>query len=300
MKTALRLTWIWAALVFAYLLWESKYAVGASGVLIRLQYMWLGYYKPAVSFLFLALLFAVPVTVAFLLPFRRRKQLTDGSLSAERRAVLNIAHRRLRVLLVISGVAAACAVACLVVSLTLPMPNGAPVPVQADQRLGAELPRGSVYLEHPRIAGPVVRYNQRVLWIDHFTHYVPIATGADSHRASLYVEIGGDVEHGRDFTIAPRYDGIIVQGSMPPSVGDLYAKLGVLAPGPSYVLFSRPSDLARPWIIGVLQFAISGLIVLVFVLLQVRHLRRLERGEMPVHGEPATHTSDSGASLATA
>uniref|UniRef100_UPI0035CBB801 hypothetical protein n=1 Tax=uncultured Sphingomonas sp. TaxID=158754 RepID=UPI0035CBB801 len=276
MKTALRLTWIWIALVFAYMLWESKHAVGASAFLTDLQYTWIGFYKPTVSFLMLVLVFATPVAIAFLLPGRRRRA-NAIPFSAERGVAIHAARRKLRIFVVVSSVAAICAATCLVVWLTLPRPGGVPAAIVADERLGAELPRGSVYLDHPRVAGPVMRYNQRILWTNHYTHYVPIVTTTDTRRALLFVEVGGDVPKGTAFAVAPRYDGIIVQGGMPPSVADLYAKIGVLAPGPQYVLFSTPTDLARPWLIAVLQFAIAGFITLPFILLQARRLRKLER-----------------------
>lgn len=263
LTTARATLWTWIVIASLYFLWENTVAQGVANWLLERQYGELGAFRPTSTLFGLFLLVGLPAIALFFLYWRRQHRRTRQE-PADPVGFASV-HRRL--LLMVAGVAGAGAIISLLLMLGLPTTDGPIRPIAASGPPGAELPDGATRLTGPRPVGPKVRYVVRLPWGERVTYYVPVPGDAGT-GTRLFVQLDSDG------AVPAEIAGLTARNALPPSVRNLFANLGIRAPGPHYVLFTQPAELRRPYLLAAAQCALAGLIVLFFAALQHRNVKR--------------------------
>ena len=284
MTTARATLWTWIVIASLYFLWENTVAQGVANWLLERQYGELGAFRPTSTLFGLLLLAGLPAIALFFLYWRRQQRRSRH----EPKDPVGFASFHLRLLLVVAGVAGVGAIISLLLMLGLPSTEGPVRPIAASGPPGAELPDGATRLTGPRPTGPKVRYVVRLPWGERVTHFVPVPGDAGT-GTRLFVQLDSDG------TVPAQIDGLTARNALPPSVRNLFANLGIRAPGAHYVLFTQPAELSRPYLLAAAQCALGGLIVLLFAALQHRNFKRArKRADEIARGEVEPAPSESG------
>lgn len=282
-KLAVSLALAWVALVLIVAIVQSTTYTGFVAALNEWQFDHLGQAFPAMTFLLLLALFALPGLLLLGFAIRRINMAHGVRTDA---LVIQRSNRMLRVLTILAALLAIAMVIVLVQWARLPDDRGVPkrVDVSATAPALAEGPARLIGLyRYDRTA----TFRHIVLVARRDYRFVPVqAAGA---RPTSVVSVFAETSASPDSRQAAAEErvGLLRRGGLPPAVAHLYRDAGFRVAPDAYVLYPDRRALTWPYIAIAAQLAIVVVLLAIAALLTRRRLRLL-RGQLaePVAVQP--------------
>lgn len=268
-----QLLWLWPSLAILYFLWEFASYYGLFGWAAEWQLTHFGQYKPTLTFLLLALVFALPVLLLFLANRRSSREQVERPIPP-----VAVARRYIRISYLCSAVLAAAAFISLVLMLVLPRASAQPHKLVIGSAVAEAPPEGQATLSGQRKEGRVAIYTQNLLIAKYEVRFAPVFEPRRRGAAIRYfVELGADEKAwpGSGVTTASPRAGILVRDGLPGTIRRLYEILGYPISRPYYVLFASVHTMRLPYYVAGGEFAIAALAFLGLALFQRRRLKRI-------------------------
>ncbi len=283
-KIAISIALIWVALVMIVAIVQSTTYTGLIAALSEWQFDHLGQAFPAMTFLLLLAVFALPGLL--LLGYAIRRVNVTRGLSADA-LVIQRSARMLRVLTVVAVLLAIATAIVLIQMTRLPGDTGRPTRVEVGMT-----PDNGLVEQPTRLVGQyrydrTATFRQSVLVAHRDYRFVPVQpTGArPTDLIGVLVETSTLPANRR--AVAEEHVGVLRHGGLPPAIAHLYRDAGFrLAPN-VYVLYPDRRAMTWPYLAVASQLAIVVLLLAIAALLTRRRLRLLREGRAPMVAVPA-------------
>lgn len=272
----------WVALVLIIAIAQSTNYTGFVAALNEWQFDHLGQAFPAMTFLLLLALFALPGLL--LLGFTIRRLNVAHSLRADTLVV----QRSVRMLRVLTVLATLLCIATLIVLIQLAMlPNGSGDPKRVE--VGASPGRAPAPAPSPGLSEGATRligqyrhdrtatFRQNVLVARRDYRFVPVQPV--NARPTSIVTVFAETSQSPDGIVAMAEEraGVLRRGGLPPAVVHLYRDAGFRVAPDAYVLYPDRRALTWPYIAVAGQLAVVMLLLVIAALVTRRRLRLLRR-----------------------
>ncbi len=272
----------WVALVLIVAIVQSTTYTGFVEALNEWQFDHLGQAFPAMTFLVLFGLFALPGL--FLLGFAIRRFNVARGVRTDT-LVIQRSERMLRVLTVLAALLGIATLILLVQFAMLPDGRGAPKRVE----VGAAPGRAPVPAPIPVLSEGATRligqyrhdrtatFRQNVLVARRDYRFVPVqpANARPTSIVTVFAETSQSPDDLR--SMAEERVGVLRRGSLPPAIVHLYRDAGFRVAPDAYVLYPDRNALTWPYVAGAGQLAVAVLLLVIAALLTRRRLRLLRR-----------------------
>ena len=270
----------WVAIVLIVAIVQSTTYTGFVATLNEWQFDHLGQAFPAMTFLLLFALFALPGLLLLGFAIRRINAVRGVRTEA---LVIQRSARMLRVLTVLAVLAG---VATLILLLQLAMlPSGRGEPKRVE--VGAAPGRAPVPAPIPDLAEGATRligqyrhdrtatFRQNVLVARRDYRFVPVQPA--NTRPSSIVTVFAETSQSPDTLQATAEErvGVLRRGGLPPAIAHLYRDAGFRVAPDAYVLYPDRQALTWPYVAGAGQLAVVVLLLVIAALLTRRRLRML-------------------------
>ena len=276
----------WAILVTLFLLWQTLTYRGLMALAAEWQFNTFGRYYPSLTYVLLATIIASPVL--WLLRGRRHGDDATGDDSAATDPALLPGRTFIRIML---GIAAACAVICIVVLIamvTLPGDTGPVRRIAIGSPAAADPATGPTELSGAVLRGRTAGLSQDLLVARRTIRFAPMLSpvGGTAETVRYFVEIGAD-ENAATLQGNGRREGVLRRGGLPGELEYLFRYAGYDVASPYYVLFASRGALQWPYRVAAIQLALVGIICLIAaggLHLRRERLRRRLRDHAERHG----------------
>lgn len=274
----------WIALVLIVAIVQSATYTGFVAALTEWQFDHLGQAFPAMTFLLLLALFALPGLL--LLGFVIRRINTARGVSTDT-LVIQRSTRMLRVLAVIAVLLAVVMIIVLAQWARLPDDAGNPRRVDVSTMTGADaliLPEGATRLIGQYRYDRTATFRQNVLIARRDYRFVPVQAAGSRPTSVVHVFAETSMSPDNRQAAAEEHVGVLRRGGLPPAVAHLYRDAGFRIAPDAYVLYPDRRALTWPYIAVAVQLAITVVLLAIAALLTRRRLHLL-RGQI---AEPVT------------
>lgn len=263
---------LWLGLVSLFLLWQAAYYRGIMSLVGEWQFNAFGRHYPTFNYVVLVFLLCLPGYLLFLRP--RDKAPDERS----RTALLRSAQTFLKALVGVAAGLGGVLLLVLLLLLLLPRDSGEVQRIDlgrsglADVREGPTILAGAIIYE--RTAG----FDEDLLVVRRSFRFAPIIgpqeDGGDLRFFVQFAPVNASTRGG-----VRQVRGVLRREGLPGEVIRLFRYAGYRIEEPHYVLFTEPAAMRWPYWTAVAQFAVGGLLALLFALLQRRRIRRVDGSE---------------------
>ena len=265
----------WVALVLVVAIVQSTTYTGFVAALNEWQFDHLGQAFPAMTFLLLLALFALPGLLLLGFAIRRINAAHGVRTDA---LVIQRSVRMLRVLTVIATLLAIAMVIVLVQWARLPDDRGNPKRVEVAAAAGGET---LALIEGPtRLIGQyrydrTATFRQNVLVARRDYRFVPVQPVGARPASVLNVFAESSLSPDNRQAAAEERVGVLRRGGLPPAVAHLYRDAGFRVAPDAYVLYPDRRALTWPYIAVAAQLSVVVVLLAIAALLTRRRLRLL-------------------------
>lgn len=274
---------LWIVLVLVVAVVQAVTYTGIIAAVSEWQFDHLGQSFPAMTFILLVALFALPGVLLLGYAIRRANALRAPS------ADQLVIQRSVRMLWVLATLAGLLAVAIVVILIRMAMLPGDSAPadrVEAGVTQQPALHEGAARLIGQYRYDRIATFRQNVLIAQREYRFVPVqpASGRPTPDVMLFAEIATIPDRRAPGT--EERGGILRRGGLPAAVARLYQDAGFRLAPKVYVLYSDRGAMRWPYIAGAAQLAIMTVLLGIAALLTRRRLYVLRNGPVPPRAEP--------------
>ncbi|MBO9714526.1 hypothetical protein [Sphingomonas sp.] len=260
---------LWLAVSIGYFLWHTIRYTGIMGQLGEREFMQISIYYPTLTYMILVLLSLLPLLLLILairLIFYRKRI----ALAGERIVASNARLAALFSALSLFGLVGA------VVTLGMMFQHPTDGPTHT-----IDVGKNATPVEGPAVITGVIDYARAArlkdeILVAHREIYIApiVARGGQEETLRYFVEVPSPGTNGAP--VPSKATGVLAARALPREIAQLYANSGSNVAVNNYMLFSSGDSLRwRYWAVAA-QFAIFGLISLLFAVLQFRHNQKLK------------------------
>ncbi len=302
MKAIVGLALGWITLVLIVAIVQTTNYTGFVGALSEWQFDHLGQAFPAMTFLLLFALFALPGLLLLGLTIRRIN-VTRGMRADA--LIIQRSTRMLRVLVTLTTLLGLAALIFLVQWAMLPNDSGKPMRVDMRSVVGQApalapipvLPDGPTQLIGDYRYERTATFRRTVLVAQRDYRFVPVQLVGTRPGSRLVVFAETSLWPGVRQATAQQHVGVLHRGGLPPAVAHLYRDAGFSVASDAYVLYPDRGALTWPYIAGATQLAIATLLLLGAAVLTRRRLQVLRDAVAPITAQnsdtPASPDADA-------
>ncbi len=271
-RTEMRLLALWAIIVSAFFLWQTILYKGIAGRLAEWQFARFDTYFPTLTLLALVALFTLPFLA--LLALKRRLSTSKTEMSSRSKAIA-AGGSFLRILYGLTFMAFLASIVTMLLMLRLPSEGGSVQQIKLTARYDATPNEGPTNLIGAIDYRHVAKLEENLGPIKRDTYFAPIvASGSKPTQIDYFVEVTPSKDNPGAFMSVGA--GILRRNSLPGELVSLYRKSGYAVARPHYVLHKSVEAMQWPFVIVAVQYAVTGLILLIVALLYRRHRNRLK------------------------
>lgn len=279
----------WVALAVVYFLWE---AWSYTGLFARLSEWQFGSFRqswPAVTFLALALLFAVPGLVAVVLGARRKEEDHELTTAEEQDRLLAKSIRFGRILTYLASGFAIASLVSLAGILTLPGSGGQQQEITVGAPGSTQPSNGSARLTGRVVFERTATLGQDLILTDKQARFAPMLPASGEGPVQYFVQLApyeGTGDRPGDPVMS--VSGILMHDALPGAIETLYRNAGVAMAAKPYVLYRYQGTMRRPYYLAAFQTGCIAVVLFLLALVQRRHVRKLAGQNAPAASLTAT------------